>query len=323
MLKRLKNCSKQEMIVLLVSFAAMFAITPFISYRYLNNDFTFMFIDLFMLSVFLFAGTHTFFTCRAKISIALLIGSTIVSLSVGFYLYGAPYTPWSTPFIVALFFAINPLLALRLTVFLLVVWAIVLKPHLSNFDWATFLVTNLVTAIFSYGFAKTTSSQNEKLQMLSLKDPLTNLFNRRAFDEDLNKVEGTIRNGQQTCLLLFDIDYFKRINDQYGHQIGDRVLVQLAELVSKRVRKFDRLYRIGGEEFAVLLKAAKANDALKMAENTRELVKQTLFADEHRITISLGVSEYRENEPKDNWFERCDAALYSAKDNGRDQSKLV
>jgi len=282
-----------------------------------------MYIDLFMLSVFLFAGTHTFFTGKTKLSMALLISSTIVSLSAGFYLYGAPYTPWSTPFIVALFFAIRPLFALRLTACVLVVWAIALKPHLSNFDWATFLVTNLITAIFAYGFAKTTSSQNEKLELLSIKDPLTNLFNRRAFDEDLNKVVGTIRNDQQTSLLLFDIDYFKRVNDQYGHQTGDRVLVQLAKLVSKRVRKFDRLYRIGGEEFAIVLKAAKAEEALNMAENTRELVKQTLFADEHRITISLGVSVYRENEPRDNWFERCDAALYFAKENGRDQSKLA
>lgn len=166
---------------------------------------------------------------------------------------------------------------------------------------------------------------NKELRRLSVTDALTGLYNRRYF-EDLMEKETAIadRHGEIYSVLLLDIDHFKNINDTYGHPEGDIVLKGVANILSENLRQSDILCRIGGEEFIVLTKRVGKIDALALSEKLRSAVRMHTFrfSDESvHITVCIGVSTYNNdgldhiNEP----IKRADEALYFCKENGRNQ----
>jgi diguanylate cyclase (GGDEF)-like protein/hemerythrin-like metal-binding protein len=118
---------------------------------------------------------------------------------------------------------------------------------------------------------------------------------------------------------MFDIDHFKRVNDEFGHPAGDAVLCELVALISQSIRTGDTLFRWGGEEFVVLAAATGYRQAEVMAEALRGRVEQHAFEIISGLTISIGVAEHNGNESADSWFARVDAALYSAKESGRNR----
>jgi diguanylate cyclase (GGDEF)-like protein len=118
---------------------------------------------------------------------------------------------------------------------------------------------------------------------------------------------------------MLDIDHFKKVNDRHGHPVGDLVLKQFAETLRPHLRATDTLARWGGEEFMLLLPSTPAVDARVLAENLRERVGNALMPVQGNITISIGMTEYRPPETLHELFRRVDAALYEAKDSGRDR----
>ena len=120
---------------------------------------------------------------------------------------------------------------------------------------------------------------------------------------------------------MFDIDHFKRVNDTFGHAVGDAVLKGLAGAAQDTLRASDRLTRWGGEEFVVLAPETRGDEALKLAERIRERVREEAFPTAGTVTISLGVAEHRADESGDDLLGRADAALYRAKESGRDRSE--
>lgn len=163
-----------------------------------------------------------------------------------------------------------------------------------------------------------------KLQQLSETDPLTGIFNRRKFLEQLglcfNKFK---RYNRPAALVIFDVDYFKRINDNFGHSTGDDVLCQLTVRCAAELRQVDSLYRIGGEEFAVLLPETDAKDAFRQAERLCKAAKQLKVKPAEapgKVSISAGVSEFIGMDVSiEDLMKRADAALYDAKRNGRNR----
>jgi diguanylate cyclase (GGDEF)-like protein len=150
-------------------------------------------------------------------------------------------------------------------------------------------------------------------------DALTGAFNRRFLDPCVAElVERRRRHGAPASLLLIDIDHFKRINDRFGHHGGDEVLRALVRVVSARKRTLDRLFRYGGEEFVLLLPDTGAADALGVAERLRALVQATPMVDEP-VTVSIGVAGLDDGQAQDAWLRRADAALYVAKNAGRNR----
>jgi diguanylate cyclase (GGDEF)-like protein len=159
-----------------------------------------------------------------------------------------------------------------------------------------------------------------RLQEQAITDPLTGAFNRRHMEICLAAaLERRRRSGERASLLLFDVDRFKTINDTLGHAAGDQVLKAIVGLAVGRARKLDVLFRIGGEEFALLLAGAGLANALLVAEEIRVLVANARFVEGRRVSISVGVSELLDGQPVDGWFANADRALYRAKRGGRNR----
>jgi len=163
------------------------------------------------------------------------------------------------------------------------------------------------------------------VEALAITDPLTGLFNRRRFDDVLRREFAmTKRYSTPLSCLMVDVDYFKRINDLYGHDAGDRVLKGVASRVTARLREVDTPARYGGEEFAILLPQTPKQGALVVAERMAALVRKDHFEFDDgsaSVTVSIGLAESRDvtgNSPE-GLVKAADSALYLAKSRGRDQ----
>lgn len=165
-----------------------------------------------------------------------------------------------------------------------------------------------------------------QLQKLASTDPLTGLFNRRVFLEQLEQERAKVARlpHYSAVLLMLDLDFFKRVNDDYGHATGDSVLKAFAEITRNTSRAIDIPARLGGEEFAILLSGADKNDALAMAERLREQVATTIIdhkAGPVQITVSIGAACILTDDVNgEAVLHRADAALYEAKERGRNQT---
>lgn len=166
----------------------------------------------------------------------------------------------------------------------------------------------------------------EKAKSEVLVDFLTRVPNRKAFDEKLAKcIDKALSNNEDLCLLVIDIDFFKRFNDKYGHIVGDEVLKIVARNAKEIVRGRDFLARFGGEEFAVILPQTPLSEAKAVAENIREYFDRTKLKmvspskSLGKVTVSVGVAIYRYGEPIKEFIDRSDQALYFAKNTGRNR----
>jgi diguanylate cyclase (GGDEF)-like protein len=163
------------------------------------------------------------------------------------------------------------------------------------------------------------------VEALAITDPLTGLFNRRRFDDVLKREFAvTKRYGNPLSCLMVDVDFFKRINDLYGHDAGDRVLCGVASRLTARLREVDTAARFGGEEFAILLPQTPKQGALIVAERMAAVIRREHFDFDDgsaSVTVSVGVAESRDvtgNSPE-SLVKAADSALYLAKSRGRDQ----
>lgn len=169
-------------------------------------------------------------------------------------------------------------------------------------------------------------SAETELNRLSKSDALTNLNNRRCFEEHINELltpatqSPTISHG----LIFIDVDFFKSINDNYGHNVGDKALIRLAKILRESTNAAGNAYRIGGEEFALILPQIDNECALlQKAEELRLLVQSSQLISERQITISLGVVLFKSSETRNGILKRADVALYASKNNGRNQVQFI
>lgn len=157
---------------------------------------------------------------------------------------------------------------------------------------------------------------------ISITDPLTKAKNRKAYQEDLKKLFNHFKRYQNPfCMILLDIDNFKQINDTYGHDIGDKVLVELTQLAQANIREdLDNFYRIGGEEFVLLCDNTSLQGGIQVAEKLRKTIGDKLKTIENRqITVSIGVSEITTQDDTSDIYKRADKYLYISKLNGKNQ----
>lgn len=175
--------------------------------------------------------------------------------------------------------------------------------------------------------------QIRELQKLATKDPLTGLYNRRGFEEEVGRMIKDVVysrehpearrhfNVDSISILFFDIDNFKKLNDAYGHKIGDQTLQRVAQIITSKVRAVDFVGRWGGEEIVAALVGTDEDEAYKKAEQIRTAVKSRVKAKEDAVTVSIGAASFEDSVTLEEIIKRADRAMYEAKHNrGKDNT---
>ena len=167
--------------------------------------------------------------------------------------------------------------------------------------------------------------RSQEIEVEAITDALTGIYNRKGYDDKMTETLAHVkRYGITSSLMVCDIDFFKKINDNFGHKVGDLALIKLATLLKKRLRTNDFIARYGGEEFVVILPHTDIDGATKAGMGLREYIDNAVFSykgTQVPLTISIGVSEFRKDDDNSSVFERADHALYLAKKSGRNTVK--
>ncbi len=162
--------------------------------------------------------------------------------------------------------------------------------------------------------------RTKELQYIAITDGLTQLYNRTKMDMELQKLEGIYkRYGRVFSVIMIDIDYFKSVNDTFGHQVGDSVLKEFAKILKENIRNTDFIGRWGGEEFLIVCPETSEENATTLALNLRKQIEETLFEKVGHKTMSVGVAQIKEEMDLDTLINNADNAMYFAKENGRNR----
>ena len=194
-----------------------------------------------------------------------------------------------------------------------------------------FLLNIIYSALISIAILAvaylTVGRYQKRLEIMATKDSLTGINNRHIFEiVSKQTIKMAIRKNEDLSALILDIDHFKKINDSFGHLIGDKVLVNVANILIKHVRDSDLVCRWGGEEFIVLLPNSNSEKTFALAEKIRNAIMSESIQHNGQsinITVSIGVSDYEESESENSFLKRVDKALYKAKNNGRNRVEVI
>jgi diguanylate cyclase len=325
MLTRLRK-DFQLSIITLMGLIGVIGISPYALYRLLQGNYLVGVADCVIVTSTLIAVIYAWRTGDTEkpgiyLASVFTVGSTLVAINLGvngvFWLY---------PLILFNFFMVSPgkaVLAMALVLLALVSHALLVPGSVfeSSYQMTSFLVTSSMAGLLAFIFAYRTRSQRDQLQVLAIQDPLTGARNRRAMNEELRiAVALHRRHGNTFGILVMDLDHFKRVNDSFGHQAGDQVLMDFVTLIKKSSRKEDRLFRFGGEEFLMLLPNADQAGLLAAANHLHSQVAQHLLGPDGPITMSIGGAILRTGEDWESWLQRADQRLYRAKGAGRNCS---
>lgn len=194
-----------------------------------------------------------------------------------------------------------------------------------NIFTSTILVVMLEVYLVMHVFSQAIVRNEDKLKNMARKDPLTGVNNRRLFIEVGEElIENAKRYDHPLSLLIFDIDFFKKINDNFGHIAGDKILKNVASILDNNIRASDTLARFGGEEFTIILSETSCGVATEIAENLRVLIEQdnVLINNQEKVgcTVSIGIAQFNQSMKSLNeLISHADKALYKAKEQGRNQ----
>lgn len=261
---------------------------------------------------------------EAFLSPPLVLVLSISLLLLSIY-YGQNYSLYMLyPLLVAL----PVLLKTRWAVLLGVLSGLLVAPLVfTQYDATTAIVIGLsmgLTWLVSAWLVYAVTEQSRRLKDMAITDPLTGAYNRRYLELQAEKaLEFWRRYQRPASLLLVDIDYFKRVNDKYGHAVGDTAIKKLVDVISQRIRRVDTLCRFGGEEFVLLLSETGIDDAEKVANKLRAAVEEEIILPESSMTISVGVAGLTGVDDLDHWLNLADTAMYLAKKNGRNRVEVA
>lgn len=233
-------------------------------------------------------------------------------------LKGGETVLWMYPSFVGPFFLVNPWMAVVVNILAAAAVLLFSDALVDPSMRASFVATGAVVSLFAFIFAYRSDALRRELTRLAAHDALTGVRNRRALEETLQRVvESHRRNDVEHGLIMLDLDNFKHVNDEHGHEAGDGVLVDLATLINTGMRQPDQVFRYGGEEFVMLLLNTGAKGAAAAAEKLRERIASELYSPGRPVTASFGVAVLRAGEGWEHCLGRADAALYRAKKRGR------
>lgn len=306
-------------LVYLFATLAVIGIGPFIYFRYAQGELIHALLDLAIVGVAVSCALYARWRGAAT--------PAVLNFAAGFYTLGAIvvvhfnnpiFVLWMFPTIMANFFLLRPTQAIFLNVLGIAMVIPVAFKLDRMLDTLAMMSSLIFVALMAYLFARLTEKQRQRLEIFAAQDPLTLLGNRRSMDSELQLcAEDFARYRIPAALIVFDLDRFKAINDKYGHNIGDKVLIDIGQLISARLRKTDRAFRFGGEEFVLLARNTKLEEAAIIADKIREQIQRHINGPTGTITASFGCASIQPEETREQWFARADGAMYQAKEKGR------
>lgn len=315
-----RHISAEEMMMLVQGALGVLAILPFGIWRVVQGSYLQALVDFSivvgMLSFAIYGALKGRYR-QVNVTFAIFY---CVGMLVAVALQGEKMLLWAYPAAVAVFFVVRLREAMLISFFAIVIICFLLVGKVAGFYLCSFIVTYTLVCLFAYIFASRILQDNRRLTVEATIDPLTGAGNRRALAEAMEKViaDKSINPAMAVSLVLFDIDYFKSINDLYGHAIGDKFLMRFADFLRGMIRADEALYRFGGEEFVVLAKG-DMGDASSLAHQVRDLLESTYLISDKQVTVSVGVAELAIGESARELMKRADDALYEAKTSGRNR----
>lgn len=248
----------------------------------------------------------------------------VASVLLALYASGEAAMPWLFPVLMTNYFLCEPRRATLVSLPLLLV--MIFAADLNNGLGERFSAVSVTALTMCAGYALSLRMNDDRvhLEELASLDALTGLPNRRMLERTLTRSLEERRGGHRfNGLIILDVDHFKEINDLYGHAAGDTALADLATILRFEIRGENQVFRFGGEEFVVLLRADSIEELDAATERLRRTVRGSLRGPGGRITVSLGAAMHSGETHWQDWFSRADAALYIAKNNGRDSYRVA
>jgi len=257
---------------------------------------------------------------QPPIPYALLLVPITAAITLSLAIQGVIGAFWCFPVVLFFFFVLPQRLALVCSGALLVAATALVHHYLTMRITVRFAVSLLLTIVMVNVIQNIIHGLQRRLLEQAITDPLTGAFNRRHMSTRLREA---LENGKPrstlSALLLIDVDHFKRINDEHGHDAGDAVLKGIVSVVRSRARKTDLLFRMGGEEFVLLLPDTTEKEAMTLADDIREAIAASPLLEGHTVTVSIGVGPADPGDSVESWIKGTDAAMYEAKESGRNR----
>lgn len=317
------NLRLEEDIMMIQGALGVLAILPFAVSRILQGEWIMVILDLLIISGIISLGVYgrngaNFRTVSTLFTLMYTSGVlAVVSIK------GPDMLFWAYPTAIGGYFMVRLKVAIIISVLSAISVTVLVYEALSAFQLSGFVVTYLLVCLFSYFFAARMIRDKQKLAEQATIDPLTGASNRRALDDAVeSRVALYSRRPAPVSIAIIDIDYFKCINDEYGHAIGDLFLQRFVKFLNSVVRQSEMLFRFGGEEFVVIVEGS-VEEANNLSEKIRGLFEQAQLIPDHPVTVSIGVAELGGVETSREWMKRADDALYLAKSSGRNRVCLA
>jgi diguanylate cyclase len=311
---------ERRRVVYSISILAVAFLVPFAVYDLLRGRIPLALSILTVVAAFAADGYAVLRRRPPLVRYPLLLLPIAATISLALITLGVIGAFWCYPAVLFFYFVLDRNLARLCSGTLLLVAAAVLQTQLSTRVTVRFGASLILTIVLIDTIQGIVGGLQRRLVEQAIRDPLTGAFNRRHMDVRLDEALETFRRSQTpAALLLIDVDHFKRINDTHGHKAGDRVLKGIVGLVRQRSRKVDHVFRMGGEEFVLLLPGTPEIDAVAVAEEIRQALERSPLVDGIPVTASIGVRGVERQESIESWIKEADTAMYAAKMAGRNR----
>ena len=306
-------------VITLCSTFSIVGIAPFAVYRFLSSQWITAAVDVALIVCIAIATAMAWINGRTRSAGLFLVLTNSIGCFIVAGVLGTSGVLWVYTVVLMNFFLAERRPAMLASTLLIAA----LLFHGGNFptmtESMTFAVTATLVSAYAFVFASRADRQRQQLEALASMDPLTGAGNRRSMERDLAHATRDADPSRMPCaVVILDLDHFKRVNDLHGHEAGDRVLIDFVGILRTHLRRGDRLYRYGGEEFVVLLNDTDVQGLNAVVRKLRAQVRQHLLSPTGRVTVSMGVAIWQPGEDWSGMLGRADAALFMAKRNGRD-----
>ncbi len=321
------NCaarSLEDQLLLYGTGITILFLVPFSLYRLMIGDLMLATIDLVMALLMVVIFTLAWRSKKIKYLNIIAVISFMFGILGVMHLKGLDMIFWAFPGMGATYFLLKSRTALLANIIFIGGTTLLFFDKFTKAEVMSIYPSLVLVCFFGFILSMRSERQNKKLLKLVSEDTLTRLKNRRSFNEKIEEILANYkRSPKPSCMLLLDLDFFKKINDSYGHKQGDQVLIDFAKIVKSKIRETDFIYRFGGEEFVVIAKNSSLEDSGNLADSIRKFVQESEKLAKFKVTVSIGVSEIMPMDDADSWFRRADLALYESKSSGRNIVRIA